>query len=61
MCQHEGEKRIVIELVSSADVMRLEERDEAVRAEVNQLRREVEGLRRSFYELLERFGDKRRP
>ena len=61
MCQHEGEQRIVVELVSSADVRRLEDRDEAVRAEVNQLRREVEGLRRSFYELLERFGDKRRP
>lgn len=61
MCQHEGEKRIVVELVSSADVKRLEDRDEAVRAEVNQLRREVEGLRRSFYEFLERFGDKRRP
>lgn len=56
----EGETRIVVELVSSAEVKRLEERDEAVRAEVNQLRREVEGLRRSFYELLERFGDKRR-
>ena len=61
MCQHEGEQRIVVEFVSSADVRRLEDRDEAVRAEVNQLRREVEGLRRSFYELLERFGDKRRP
>lgn len=60
MCQHEGEQRIVVELVSSADVRRLEDRDEAVRAEVNQLRREVEGLRRSFYELLERFGDKHR-
>lgn len=57
MCQYEGEQRIVVELVSSADVRRLEDRDEAVRAEVNQLRREVEGLRRSFYELLERFGD----
>ena len=57
----EGETRIVVELVSSADVRRLEDRDDAVMAELNQVRREMEGLRRSFYELLERFGDKRRP
>lgn len=54
------ERRIVIELVSSADVKRLEARDDDVRLEVQQLRREVEGLRRSFYELLESFGDLRR-
>ena len=53
----EGETRIIVELVSSADVKRLEARDEDVRDEVQQLRREVESLRRSFYELLERFGD----
>lgn len=53
----EGEMRIVVELVSSADVKRLEDRDEDVRCEVEQLRREMEGLRRSFYELLEKFGD----
>ena len=49
--------RIVVELVSSADVRRLEDRDDEIRAELNQLRRENEGLRRSFYELLEVFGD----
>lgn len=48
--------RIVVELLSSAEVKRLEGRDDDVRKEVLQLRREVEALRRSFYELLERFG-----
>ena len=49
--------RIVVELVSSADVARLEARDEDIKKEIAQLRRENEGLRRSFYELLEVFGD----
>ena len=52
--------RITVELLSSADVARLEARDEVVLKEVAQLRKEVEGLRRSFYELLEVFGDLRR-
>lgn len=49
--------RIVVELISSADVKRLESRDEDIRCEVQRLRGEVEGLRRSFYELLETIGD----
>ena len=52
--------RIVVELVSSADVKRLEACDEDIRKELNQLRRENEALRRSFYELLEVFGDLKR-
>lgn len=52
--------RIVVELVSSADVKRLEASDEDIRKELNQLRRENEALRRSFYELLEVFGDLKR-
>ena len=48
--------RVVVELLSNAEVKRLEDRDDDVRKEVLQLRREVEALRRSFYELLERFG-----
>ena len=52
--------RIVVELVSSADVKRLEARDEDIHSEILQLRRENEGLRRSFYELLEVFGDIKR-
>lgn len=55
-----SDHRIVVELVSSADVRRLEARDEDVRLEVQQLRNEVEALRRSFYELLEAFGDLKR-
>lgn len=52
--------RIVVELVSSADVTRLEARDDDLRNELNQLRKENEGLRRQFYELLEVFGDLKR-
>lgn len=48
--------RVVVELLSSAEVKRLEGRDDDVRKEVLQLRREMEALRRSFYDLLERFG-----
>jgi len=48
--------RVVVELLSSAEVKRLEDRDDDVRRDVAQLRREVEALRRSFYDLLERFG-----
>ena len=52
--------RVVVELLSSADVARLEARDEEIRKELLQLRSEVEGLRRSFYELLEVFSDLKR-
>lgn len=48
-----SERRIVIELVSSADVKRLEERDEAVREEIRQLEKRFEGLHKTVYELLE--------
>lgn len=53
---NQNERRIIVELVSSADVRRLEDRDEDVRNEVSQLRREVEALRRQLYDFLERFG-----
>ena len=53
--------RIVVELVSSADVKRLEARDEDIRSDLEQLRRENEGLRRSFYELLQVFADFKNP
>ena len=56
----EQEFRIIVELVSSADVKRLEARDEDIREEMQQLRRENEALRRSFYELLERFAETKR-
>ncbi len=52
--------RVVVELVSSADVKRLEGSDDELRNELKQLREENEALRRSFYELLEVFGDLKR-
>ena len=45
--------RIVVEVVSSADVKRLEARDEDVLAEVSRLEGKLEGLHRTIYELLE--------
>ena len=52
--------RVVVELVSAADVTRLEARDEDLWNELKQLRKENEALRRSFYELLEVFGEFKR-
>lgn len=48
--------RIVVEVVSSADVKRLEDRDEDVRAEVARLEGKLEGLHRTIYELIETIG-----
>lgn len=52
----EPSQRIVVELVSSADVKRLEARDDDVRNEVIRLERKVDALHRTMYELLEAFG-----
>ena len=49
--------RVIVELVSSADVRQLMERDNQLSAEIQQLRKENEGLRRSFYDLLERVSE----
>lgn len=54
--------KIVVELVQSADVTRLEARDEELRNEIKQLERKLEGLHRTVYESLEavsRFRNKR--
>ena len=48
--------RIVVEVVSSADVKRLEARDDDVRAEVSRLESKLDGLHRTLYELIETFG-----
>lgn len=48
--------RIVVEVVSSADVKRLEARDDDVREEVSRLEAKLEGLHRTIYELLETIG-----
>ena len=45
--------RIVVEVVSSADVKRLEERDEDVRSEVVRLEQKMNALHRTIYELME--------
>ena len=45
--------RVVVELVQSADVARLEARDEALRQEIKQLEKKIEGLHRTLYESLE--------
>ena len=48
--------RIIVEVVSSADVKRLEDRDEAVRQEVQRLEGKLEGLHRTLYELIDVIG-----
>ena len=48
--------RIVVEVVSSADVKRLEARDDDVRAEVVRLEQKIEGLHRTIYDLMETIG-----
>ena len=51
------ERRIVIELVSSADVARLEARDTALKAEqdktAEELTRRVDGLHHQLYEVID--------
>lgn len=49
-------QRIVVELVSSADVKRLEDRDEELRCEIKRVEDKLDGLHRTMYELLEAFG-----
>lgn len=51
--------RIVVEVVSSADVKRLEARDDDVRAEVARLENKLDGLHRTIYELIETIGNVR--
>lgn len=54
------ERRIVIELVSAADVARLEARDAAVKAEqtriADELNRRVDGLHHQLYEVIDALG-----
>ena len=49
--------RIVVEVVSSSDVKRLEDRDDDVRAEVARLEGKLDGLHRTIYELIETIGN----
>ena len=49
--------RIIVEVVSSSEVKRLEARDEDVRAEVARLESKLDGLHRTIYELIETIGN----
>ena len=49
--------RIVVEVVSSADVKRLEDRDDDIRSEVARLEAKLDGLHRTIYELIETIGN----
>lgn len=49
--------RIVVEVVSSADVKRLEGLYEESRAEVARLESKLDGLHRTIYELIETIGN----
>ena len=52
--------RILVELVSSADVKRLEDRDDELREEIKRLEKRLEGVNRTLYELLETLAQQRR-
>ena len=45
--------KIIIEVISHADVERLERRDEDLRNEIKALDRKIEGLHRTIYGLME--------
>ena len=47
------ERRIVIELLSSADVKRLEARDEDLRTEIARLEKRIEGIHDTMYKYFE--------
>lgn len=52
--------RIVVELVSSESVRRLEARDDDLREEIKRLEKRLEGVNRTLYELLETLALQRR-
>ncbi len=49
-------QRIVVEVISHADVERLERRDEDIRQEIKLLEGKIEGLHRTIYEVMEALG-----
>lgn len=49
-------RRIIVEVISAADVARLEARDEDLRLEISRLEGKVDGLHRTIYELIETIG-----
>lgn len=55
----EAPARIVVELVSSADVKRLEGRDDDLLQRIKQLEDRINGLHRTIYELMALLGRKK--
>lgn len=49
-------EKIVVEVISHADVERLERRDEDLRQEIKVLEGKIEGLHRTIYEVMEALG-----
>ena len=60
----DDEKRIIVEIISHAEVERLRQEmrdlDDKRCLEIKSLRKELEGLHRTFYEFLEAFGPGRK-
>lgn len=51
--------RIIVEVVSHADVKRLEGRDDEIRDELSKLEGKFDGLHRTLYEVIEALGNLR--
>lgn len=51
--------RVVVEVVSSEAVRRLEQRDEDNRQEIKRLEAKIDGLHRTIYELMETIANLR--
>ena len=49
-------QRIIVEVISHADVERLERRDEDLRNEIKALEGKIEGLHRTIYDVMEALG-----
>ena len=49
-------QRIIVEVISHADVERLERRDEDLRNEIKALESKIEGLHRTIYDVMEALG-----
>lgn len=48
--------RIIVEVVSHADVARLEARDDDIRKEISRVDDRITGLHKTLYELIETIG-----
>lgn len=48
--------RVVVELMSPADVKRLDDSDDDIRKQIKELERKLEGLHRTIYDVMEALG-----